>query len=116
MTARLRALDYRSPAPDYECADGRVVQTRYYDAEGWAKYSAWEQEPGNAALFLAAVQYVVPELDATYIDQRLSIEDCQRLIVIGKGNTECLRAEIKNGSGGGVSQALPPTLVSSPTT
>jgi len=116
MTAKLRALDYRSPAPEFQCADGRVVQTRYYDAEGWQKYTAWEQEPNDAALFLAAVQYVVPELEATYIDQRLSLEDCQRLIVIGKGNADFLRAELKNGSGGGATQALPPTPVSSLTT
>lgn len=116
MKEGLRALDYRSPAPFFECADGRVVQTRYYDAQGWQVYEAWEREPGNAALFLAAVQFVVPELDPTYIDQRLSLEDCQRLIVIGKGNTDFLRAELKNGSGGGVIQAPPPTPASSLTT
>lgn len=116
MTAIRRARDHRSPAPLFECADGRVVQTRYFDAEGWSLYEAWEKDPNNAAAFLALVQFVVPELDTAYIDQRVSIEDCQTLIVIGKGNTDFLRTEIKNGSGGGESQASPPTPTSSLTT
>jgi hypothetical protein len=65
---------------------------------------------------LAAVQYVVPELDAGYIDSRLSLEDCQRLIAIGKGNADLVRLALGNGGSGGESPAPPLTPPSSPTT
>jgi hypothetical protein len=119
---RLRALDFREPAPEYEFADGTIVQTRYLDAAGWTLYEVYLAKPTDADALIALVQAVAPTLTREYLDERVTLADMTALIQIGKGNAELILAQRKNGPGGATSNLdaaspIPPsnmTMISPP--
>lgn len=112
----VRALRTRKPAPKFELASGRIVQTEYLGAAGTERFRAWQANVQNLELFFEVVGLIVPELTRKEIEAELSLEDCGTLIGIGRGNVPAIEDAIKNGGSGGESPAPPPTPASPPTT
>jgi len=116
MAEVISALRSRSPAPLFELANGRQVQTKYLDAVGHAKLREYQANVTSVDLLFELVRLIVPELTREEIDAECSIEDCATLIHIGKGNVDPGWAALKNGESGGESPTPPLTPPSNPTT
>jgi hypothetical protein len=116
MPRRLRAVDFRSPPPEYEFADGRVVQTRYLDAAGFVLLSEYEADEKNVERLAAVLQAIVPDLEMDYIAKRVTFQDVISLIGVGKGHADALLLALKNGVSGGEIPAPSPTPDSATTT
>ena len=115
-TKRIRALEFRSPAPEYEFADGTVVQTRYLDATGFQVLSAYEADENNVEKLATLLREIAPDLTIEYINHRVTFQDIVNLIAIGKGHADVVLDALKNGLGGGVPETPPPTPDSATTT
>lgn len=116
MDEIIRAIAARRPAPKFELASGRIVQTRYLDAEGHKVRKAYAADPKNIDLLFQLVGLVVPEMTREEIDDECPPDDLGNLVLIGRGWIDQVEARIKNGAGGGETQAPPPIPPSSPTT
>jgi len=115
LPRRLRGLDFRSPPPEYEFADGTVLQTRYLENADWALYDEYEADQDSIEKLVALLTAIVPGLTPEFINSRVTFGDTVNLISIGKGHADVLAVALKNGRSDGVRQAPSPTP-DSPTT
>lgn len=106
---RIRAVEFRSPPPEYEFADGTVAQTSYLDAAGFQLLDAYEADDSNTEKLAAVLQAVAPSLTIEFIDKRVTFQDVVNLIAIGKGHADTILVALKNGVSGVVQNAAPPT-------
>ena len=113
---RFRAVEFRSPPPEYEFADGFVVQTSYLDASGFLLLDEYEADENNVEKLATLLQAIAPKLTTEYIDKRVTFQDIVNLIAIGKGHADVILAALKNGVSGGVAPASSSLTPASPTT